>query len=246
MVASWERLFHTAPISIDDNFFIDLHGHSLIAGKTVTDLRSSLSTSQISVRDIYSFPTVRLLARHLEEAGVQFTGRDAPVGEWPPDVPPVTSAQPPLPRSRWLCATLQLVALIAFYGVVSAPVVFAVVTIAKVLGGEIDWIYATNIATAVGFALWPSWLLFSILLKWVVIGRYKAGRYPVWGMYYFRWWLVSRFQGLSWSEMFVGTPLMTLYYRAMGAKVGKNCCDRNASMHRIRSNRHWERYEHWR
>src|SRR3978361_560250 len=126
VVASWERLFHMAPISIDDNFFIDLHGHSLIAGKIVTDLRSAFSSTQISVRDIYSFPTVRLLALHLEEAGVQFTDGEALVGESPPDVAPVTSLQPPLPRSRWLCAALQLVALIVFYGVVSAPVVFVV------------------------------------------------------------------------------------------------------------------------
>ena len=33
---------------------------------------------------------------------------------------------------------------------------------------------------------------------------------------------VSPFQSLSWSGMFVGTPLMSLYYRAMGAKVGRN------------------------
>src|ERR1019366_8484764 len=111
------------------------------------------------------------------------TSEDA-IGELPENIAAVATPQPPLPRSRWLCAVLQLVGLIAFYGVVSAPIVFAVVTIAKVLGGEIDWIYATNIATIVGFALWPSWLLLSILLKWTVIGRYKAGRYQVWGMYY--------------------------------------------------------------
>jgi non-ribosomal peptide synthetase-like protein len=60
-------------------------------------------------------------------------------------------------------------------------------------------------------------------VKWLVIGRFKPGRYPVWGMYYFRWWLVTRFQSLTWSQMFVGTPLMSLYYRLMGARVGKNC-----------------------
>ena len=55
-----------------------------------------------------------------------------------------------------------------------------------------------------------------------MIGRYRPGRYPVWGFYYFRWWLVNRFQLLGWAHMFVGTPLMGLYYRAMGAKVGRD------------------------
>ena len=48
---------------------------------------------------------------------------------------------------------------------------------------------------------------------------FKPGRYPLWSFYYFRWWLVTRFQTLSWAEMFSGTPLMSLYWRAMGAKV---------------------------
>ena len=28
--------------------------------------------------------------------------------------------------------------------------------------------------------------------KWLIIGRTKPGRYPLWGAYYFRWWLVQR------------------------------------------------------
>src|SRR5262249_52066614 len=75
----------------------------------------------------------------------------------------------------------------------------------------------------ISFFVWPSWVLLSIAVKWLVIGRYRPGRYPVWGFYYFRWWLVTRFQQLSLSEMFVGTPLMNLYFSAMGAKVGKGC-----------------------
>src|SRR5579862_9217135 len=50
----------------------------------------------------------------------------------------------------------------------------------------------------------------------------QPGRYPLWGSYYLRWWIVDRFQSIGWNAMFVGTPLMSLYYRAMGAKVGRN------------------------
>lgn len=34
--------------------------------------------------------------------------------------------------------------------------------------------------------------LLGILVKWVVIGRYKAGKYPLWGGYYLRWWFVEQ------------------------------------------------------
>ena len=33
----------------------------------------------------------------------------------------------------------------------------------------------------------------SIIGKWLVIGRTKPGRYPLWGVYYYRWWLAQRF-----------------------------------------------------
>jgi len=55
----------------------------------------------------------------------------------------------------------------------------------------------------------------------MVIGRYKPAAHPVWGLYYFRWWLVARFQALANPGLLAGTPLMTLYYRLMGAKVGR-------------------------
>ncbi len=59
--------------------------------------------------------------------------------------------------------------------------------------------------------------------KWLIIGRYKPGAYPLWGSYYIRWWLASRLQALSGAGLFLGTPLMPVYYRLMGAKVGRGC-----------------------
>ncbi len=38
----------------------------------------------------------------------------------------------------------------------------------------------------------PLVIVFSIAVKWLVIGRVKPGDYPLWGAYYFRWWLVRR------------------------------------------------------
>src|SRR5207248_785321 len=69
----------------------------------------------------------------------------------------------------------------------------------------------------------PISLAFSIGLKWLVIGRFKAGAYPLWSFYYFRWWLVTRIQANAALGGYAGTPIMSLYYRLMGAKVGKNC-----------------------
>ena len=40
--------------------------------------------------------------------------------------------------------------------------------------------------------------------KWLIIGRTKPGRYPLWGVYYFRWWLVQRLQPLDAHQVAAG------------------------------------------
>jgi len=222
VAAIWEKVFQMSPISVEDDFFLNLRGHSLTAAHVVSEMRSQMNTLQVSVRDLYTHRTIRALASHLQKLGVgvkaegaeDMANRVASSG---------AEAKAALPWMRWPCAALQLFGVLAFYTVVASPVLFLVIAVLKVLNDEMTIERAAQLATIVGFLLWPSWLLLSIALKWIVIGRYKPGRYPVWGFYYFRWWLVTRFQALSWSEMFVGTPLMSLYYRAMGAKIGDNC-----------------------
>ena len=72
-------------------------------------------------------------------------------------------------------------------------------------------------------ALVPVMMIAGIAAKWLIIGRYKPGVYPLWGSYYIRCWLASGLQRLFNSGPYIGTPLMPLYYRLMGAKVGRNC-----------------------
>jgi non-ribosomal peptide synthetase-like protein len=126
------------------------------------------------------------------------------------------------PWKRWTCVALQTVSLYAYCAAISLPFVLLLLLARGVQRAEFTFASAAEIATVVSFASWPMLLALSIAVKWLVIGRYKPGRYPVWGFYYFRWWLVSLFQTLSWSGMFVGTPLMSLYFRLMGASVGRN------------------------
>jgi hypothetical protein len=44
----------------------------------------------------------------------------------------------------------------------------------------------------------------AIALKWLVIRRYKPGKYPLWCFYYFRWWLATRVQSVSGMMLFEG------------------------------------------
>ena len=66
----------------------------------------------------------------------------------------------------------------------------------------------------VGAALLP------ILAKWLLVGRWSAVDFPVWGPAYLRFWTVKTLLRTSPLMLAVGTPLYSLYLRALGADIG--------------------------
>ncbi|KAJ7455806.1 acetyl-CoA synthetase-like protein [Mycena latifolia] len=63
----------------------------------------------------------------------------------------------------------------------------------------------------------------SIIFKWLVIGKYKPGKYRVWSGYYLRYWLVNQALRSAGRGIFSMHPsLEILYYRLLGAHIGKN------------------------
>ena len=62
-----------------------------------------------------------------------------------------------------------------------------------------------------------------VLLKWLVVGRVRAGTYPVHGGFYVRNWIVDQLLALSLD--FVAPLRANLYmapwYRALGARLGR-------------------------
>ncbi|ORX55656.1 acetyl-CoA synthetase-like protein [Hesseltinella vesiculosa] len=65
---------------------------------------------------------------------------------------------------------------------------------------------------------------FAIAVKWIVIGRYRSGRYALWGSYYLRWWFVRQVIRIAGRGIFKASPTWYVWYlRLMGAKIGRNC-----------------------
>jgi hypothetical protein len=64
--------------------------------------------------------------------------------------------------------------------------------------------------------------LIFVAMKWIIIGRYKAGRYPIWGSYYLRWWFVDVMRKLFLRGIWGSNDvLLNAYYRMLGAKIGR-------------------------
>jgi len=220
VVASvWSKIFSMGRISVEDDFFRQLGGHSLLAAQMVTLLRTETGR-QVTVRDAYDNATIRKLAARLSVLSDVAT-------EDKVDAALAVGAQEvfeSVPRStRILTAGLQLVSMYLLYGVASIPFVLLLVP-------SFGWLYeGTPFSTVLWVWLatllltWPVMLTLAIASKWLIIGRYKPGRVPLWSLQHFRHWLAGRLQAFSGAGALAGTPLMAVYFRAMGAKVGKRC-----------------------
>ena len=60
-----------------------------------------------------------------------------------------------------------------------------------------------------------------ILAKWVLVGRWKPRQIRVWSLAYVRFWVVKTLVRSNPLVLFVGSPLYSLYLRALGAKIGR-------------------------
>jgi non-ribosomal peptide synthetase-like protein len=65
---------------------------------------------------------------------------------------------------------------------------------------------------------------FTVLGKWIVIGRYRPSEHPLWSFFVWRDELVNsmgeRLAGEWLLRFALGTPVMSLYLRALGSRVG--------------------------
>ncbi|MCT8330099.1 MupA/Atu3671 family FMN-dependent luciferase-like monooxygenase [Albidovulum sediminis] len=61
----WCRILNLPKVGAEDNFFA-LGGHSLLAVQAHRDIRAALGGTKLSITDIFRFPTLSALARHLD------------------------------------------------------------------------------------------------------------------------------------------------------------------------------------
>ncbi|MBC7658883.1 MAG: amino acid adenylation domain-containing protein [Chitinophagaceae bacterium] len=206
----WSKLFAPAPVSIDDDFFLDLGGHSLRAALMVSQMRKEMNLSIISMQHIYQHSTIRKLAAYLEE------NLEVDHGE------SLLNPFHHVPNLRYyLCIAAQCVGLIFIFGIFALQWIVPFFSYSYATHHDEPKILSLLIAICTYAATFPLVATIAIVSKWLVIGRYKEGDYPLWGSYYLRWWFVRRIQDLVPRYMMRGTAMLNTYYRLMGTKIGK-------------------------
>ncbi len=182
------------------------------------------------MRDVYRHPTIRSLGTALDGPSAVRDG-DEPAPATATVAAPATTAPdprppgpaPPLPpppperRSQVLCGALQLLCFVGY-----------AFLLALVTARGYDWISAAAglwdgylRSVVFGAAALPVLCTLPIVAKWVLVGRWKPRRIPVWSLAYVRFWLVKTLIRANPMVLAVGSPLYVLYLRALGARIGR-------------------------
>ena len=202
-----KHLFPNKEISADADFFTDLGGHSLLAASFVSSLRKVGNMKNISLKDVYLNRPVSKLISFWEKATTENSAKES------------VFQKISIPR-YWICTLAQSISLIFIYGLFACQIFLPYLGYYYIQTETESHSLGLLFSLSLFCVLPPALSSLSILAKWILIGKYKEGEYPLWGTYYFRWWLIEKLESLIQVNFLNGTPLYRSYLRTRGLKIG--------------------------
>ncbi|HEY8027843.1 MAG TPA: Pls/PosA family non-ribosomal peptide synthetase [Burkholderiaceae bacterium] len=204
------KLFPGQSIRRSDDFFTDLGGHSFFAARLASALRANPRYAHITVRDIYQRRVIGNIAQALELDQEENQHSDV---NW----------TPPSALRRWICGVAQAAAIPPLVTLRMAQWLAPFFTYHYLTGDPSDSILTAVGASVLVFLL-ATLMEFAVAIagKWLVAGRLKAGRYPLWGFTYYRWWLADRLVESAPAYLLSGSSLYLWWLRALGARIGRD------------------------
>ncbi|WP_346282528.1 Pls/PosA family non-ribosomal peptide synthetase [Pseudonocardia sp.] len=193
-------------VSVDSHFFEDLGANSLLLARFSALVRKQSALPSLSMREVYQHPTVRQLAQAAGGAS-PVQGRRAPTGT----VVRGSTA------GYVLTGALQLLAFLAFTYL--GALVLESGFLWSLEGASPLEVFGRSALYNVGVYL--AACLLPILAKWVLIGRWTERQIRLWSLGYVRFWAVKTLIRANPLVLFAGSPLYTLYLRALGARIGR-------------------------
>ncbi|MBP2328600.1 non-ribosomal peptide synthetase-like protein [Kibdelosporangium banguiense] len=196
-------------VPADSHFFDDLGADSMVMAQFCARVRKQPDLPSVSIKDIYQHPTIRSLAAALADT--------TPAAGGSP-VPATTEVTTPVSTRQYvLCGALQFLFLLGYSYLTALVLELGFEWISA--GSDVVHVYLRSVLFGGAFFLGMSTL--PILVKWVLIGRWKPQRIRIWSLAYVRFWVVKTLVGLNPLVLFAGSPLYVLYLRALGARVGR-------------------------
>jgi len=208
LLAAAQAVFPGQSLPFEADFFTELGGHSLLAARFVSAVRQTPALAGLTLQDVYNLRSLRAMAALLDEQGGA-EARD------------LSFAPPPFLR-RFLCGLAQAVVLPLILALITAPWLGVFVAY-QLFSGDEENFAAEVLALLLTYGVINiGTFCVAVAGKWLAIGQTKPGRYPLWGAYYFRWWLSQRFVSMVHVKWLQGTPLIRIYLRLLGAKIGRD------------------------
>jgi non-ribosomal peptide synthetase-like protein len=202
----------TEQVSAEAHFFNDLGTNSMIMAKFCARVRGLGTQPSLSMKDTYLQPTIRSLAAVMEAKG---TGRGSPEADAVPAPAGVSRRATTL--EYVLCGILQA---LLYVGASFAAALLVLIGSSYTSGGQ-SYPEVFERSVLFGIFTFVALCTLPIIAKWLLIGRWKVQEIPVWTLEYFRFWLVKTLLRGNPMRLFAGSPLYTLYLRALGAHIGK-------------------------
>lgn len=201
-------LFPGSTIQMKDDFFTDLGGYSMLAAQFVSEVRKLEGLEQISIMDVYEQRPLQNLVSHWESKKQSVNKFEA--------------FQKTNSLTYFACWAAQSISLFFIFGLVAAQIFlpflgyyFAIEQM------ESHWlplliavfVYCTVVPLS-GVLIW--------MIKKLLIGKFEAGDYPLWGFVFFKWWLQKRLVSLLPKELFSNTPFYAYFLRWFGVKISED------------------------
>ncbi|MGW1802734.1 Pls/PosA family non-ribosomal peptide synthetase [Streptomyces sp. NPDC001984] len=221
-------------IPADSHFFNDLGADSLVMAQFCARVRKRADLPTVSMKDIYRHPTIRSLAGALGDTAPMpgpspSSAEDVPA-QTPTDVGVANAiaaqtevaARAEVPtavrtRRYIVCGLLQFLIFLG-YSCLAALVGAQGYEWISAGSGLFDLYLRSVLFAGAGFL---GLCTFPIVAKWSLIGRWRSGAFPLWGMAYLRFWVVKTLIRTSPLRLLAGSPLYVLYLRGLGARIGK-------------------------
>ncbi|WP_425491374.1 Pls/PosA family non-ribosomal peptide synthetase [Chitinivorax tropicus] len=210
LFAALQALFPGQAIRRGADFFDDLGGHSLLAAKLASQLRTVPTYHSLTLNAIYQARTIQAIADAMTRCA----------GEQHLSAPPPRQATPPW--RHWLCGLAQAASLPFLISVHMVHWLAPFFTYHFLTGEEGDSIVLAIGAALLVFLLGQISAFAASIAGRRLLGRVAPGRYPLWGITYFRWWLSDRLHDIAPRYLLSGSSLQAWYLRALGAQVGRD------------------------
>ena len=218
----WNEILDDEEYFNDEADFFEAGGSSLLAGKLVAAIRKETG-AVLSAAAVFSHRTINSMAELVE---APTTRKVAPVQPKKAVQPAATSCGvfARSPEDTFCAKFVQLLPLAVIYPIkrIVSWTFFVYLWLffqqVKLFNRFQGLIVSIIVVKCVNQVVLP---LFAAFAKYLIIGRYRAGKFEAWSSMYLRWWLVDQIIDICGRGIFVhNNASLTFYYRMLGAKIG--------------------------